>query len=81
MKKKVMMIHESTSTSWKRDASTWVLVVACLLPGWYLDMTMLSVVGIFVFAVVLFSKANGVSNDYTIEEAREFLDNLEGETK
>ena len=50
----IILKEETTSASWKTDASTYVLALACLLPGHHYGAVSLTVLGwiVFLFAVL-----------------------------
>jgi hypothetical protein len=47
-KPKFILLTETTAQSWKRDASTFCLAFACFVPGWFLNMWTMDVLGVLI---------------------------------
>lgn len=45
---KFILVTEDPSQSWKRDSSTFALAFACFIPGWYLSMGSMTLLGALV---------------------------------
>lgn len=77
-----IILAETPAESWKRDASTWALALACLVPGWYFDMVILTVLGILVFTYMTMKAVLNLGVEaMTIEEARAKIDEIEKSMK
>lgn len=68
---------ETIAQSWMRDASSYALAVALIGSGVWVESSAMQWLGALVFFVVSISKGSGLIKDMTIEQAREYLDNLE----
>jgi hypothetical protein len=67
--------EETARQSWKADASTWALALACFLPGWALDIRGLMYFGGFAFwAALIGIIIHGLRKDrMTPQEAADWL--------
>ena len=77
-RQKIILLTESVAESWKRDASTFCLALACFAPGWYLGMGSMTVLGVLVFAYMVgrsVLKMGG--HGMTPDEARAEIDRFE----
>ena len=78
----IILITESTSESWKRDASTFCLAFACFVPGWFLGMWSMSILGFLIFAYMTARAVIGVgSKAMSPDEARRMIDEIEAAHK
>ena len=78
----IILLTESHAQSWKRDASTWCLAFACLVPGWYLEMVSVSILGTLVLVLMIGKAVFGLgSKPLTLDEARAKISEIEAEEK
>lgn len=69
--------NETALQSWTRDASSFVLAVALIGTGIWLGSTAIEWIGALVFLVVSVSAGGKLIKTMTIEDARNYLDELE----
>lgn len=75
---KYILLHETPLQSWKRDASTFVLGVAWLLPGWYLGIWSLTFLGFLCLIYMTGKSVLGLgSHSVSADEARQKIDEFE----
>jgi hypothetical protein len=75
-----ILVTESASESWKRDASTFCFAFACMLPGWYLEMISMSVIGVVVLLYITARSALKIGNQpLSADEARAKIDEIESQ--
>jgi len=81
MKKELefIVITESVTQSWLRDASTFALFTALIGLGVMLDSTAMQWVGAIIGFTILFAKCGGVSKRLSRTEAIEYLKKMENE--
>jgi len=78
--KKIILIRETSLQSWLHDASTFVLVVALVGIGIYLESTPLQWIGAIMAFITISVRAAGLKekNSFTVDEARVRLEELDG---
>jgi hypothetical protein len=84
MSKEVIIIKDETiAQSWKRDASSYALIVAVIGTGVLMDSAAMQWIGFLCIVVVALARGSALrkNNTKTISEARAFLDRLEAEGK
>jgi len=79
MAKEVILLQESVWQSFCRDALTFATFAAMIGLGVYLDSSAMQWVGGVLFFIALMARVvnTGKRNTYTIEQAREKLDEIE----
>ena len=80
-KVKVIVLYETVLQSWLRDAGTFVMVLALIGVGVWLESSPMQWVGAIMFFIALVVRAVKVGEYMTVEEAREHLDELEKEMR
>jgi hypothetical protein len=74
----IILITESTSESWKRDASTFFLAFACFAPGWFLGMWSMSLLGLLILAYMTGKSVLNIGGKaLSLGEARSRIDEIE----
>ena len=73
----IILESETVLRSWARDASTLALFIGLIGPGIYLQSSAMQWAGFFIAVVFTFAKAGNATKRMTINEARDFLDELD----
>jgi hypothetical protein len=78
-KREIIVVHETVSQSWKRDAGSLVAATLAVTPGYLLDIEALTWVGAAMFALSTVSAAERLVGDgeMSIEDARKRIDEIE----
>ena len=73
-----ILLTESPSESWKRDTSTFCLAFACMVPGWFLDMGSMTLLGILIFMYITGHSVLKINGDaLTPDQARAKIAEIE----
>lgn len=75
----IKFTNEPLLVAWGRDLSTFCIFLALIGIGIALQSTAMQWAGAIIGFLVIFSKASGAVKKMTIQEARAYLDELEGE--
>lgn len=77
MSTNVIVIRETLAKSLVRDAGTLGLFVSLIGIGIALDSSAMQWTGATVGFLTIIGRASGIRKELTIQQAREYLDNLE----
>ena len=73
----IIIAHETPWKAAKVDATTYILALALILPGYFLESEALQYLGVIVLFVALLAQVS--ARKMTIEQARARLDEIERE--
>ena len=77
-----ILLTESPAQSWKRDASTYAFAFACFVPGWYLDMVSMSLLGALLLVFMVGRSVLEIgSRPLTPDQARDKIAEIERTSK
>ncbi len=75
----IIVLRETALQSLISDAGTFVMVMSIGMIGWWLDETLLKVIGGIMIMITFLSKSQRSSKRLSISEARARLDEIEQE--
>lgn len=69
----IILLHETTFPSWRRDGSTFCLALALMGVGWAADSAAMEWAGFIVFFLTVFARAGARAQRLTPQQAADFL--------
>jgi hypothetical protein len=75
---KVILLHETVSESYKRDAGSFLLAFAIMAVATFLGSVVFQFIGGLVFLLMLFA-AGSKHQRYSLDEAQQELDRIRAE--